>query len=819
MSLRIGLTWCLAWGAAKQAQVNLEVLQKMRQTMLSGESAPDEVLSYVQQANRLSCFSYPATAEALKAAAAEDPDLWKAKVGLVYGGATKIKQYVFESADLQEIRGASALLDRINLIDLPAFFEGETSDRFDQCQEAASYCRQVRNEWLYRDRNDDNRDRNFPELRNALIPELVIYSTGGNILALCPAALVDTLADAIEKRYTTETLTANSCAVGEVFRAPEIYLGLLPRYEDNKVWCNTLQAEAEHNPVVQAYFDLNKPPTNVDAEAIKKTFDNHKAFSELTAKLANQFNQRRSGFDLSGRTSRRYPPMFETHPYVMRDDSDRRSAVAEIPADVLPDNPKLSEPTARKRRVGQITKRERTSEEWFKGFESEEGWNLTFNIDGDKKAGFQSWVSKFEEFLIDPEKGHLVEDYDEHHQIFDQNWQIIEPYKREARSLHEIGAASDGFVAYIYADGNNMGQHIRNNIKTPEDYREFSADIFTATEQSVYWALAHHVHPYRYTPDAKSSRENKNPVWIHPFEIITIGDDDVLLVVPANTALEVAHAIGAKFESILVDTGRYQLRADDVKDAKDPKCSHRYRSSDAPDSECSLSISSGVLITAVNTPIYYADKLVSQLLKSAKKKAKDLKNKYGYHSGTVDFLTLKAVTMISSNIDSFREEGLTVRPDGRSQGQSRSPEPKREQVLKLYAAPFTLHELKGLVETVRAIKDTKFPRSQLYQIRSLLERGKRTAILNYRYFRVRLGKKEQMLLENMFEAAWCKAETNSGNLAPWLTADTSQANKTVYETIWRELVELYPFIQELETDNSDGQAPSSQPATAREDAS
>ena len=143
----------------------------------------------------------------------------------------------------------------------------------------------------------------------------------------------------------------------------------------------------------------------------------------------------------------------------------------------------------------------------------------------------------------------------------------------------------------------------------------------------------------------------------------------------------------------------------------------------------------------------------------------------------MDFLTLKAVTMISSNIVSFRDEGLTVRGSNPSPGQVLSSGPKREQVLKLYAAPFTLHELKGLVETVRAIKKAKFPRSQLYQIRSLLERGKRTAILNYRYFRVRLGQKEQALLENMFEAAWCEAETNSGNLAPWLTSQTSTARE------------------------------------------
>jgi CRISPR-associated protein Cmr2 len=72
---------------------------------------------------------------------------------------------------------------RINLVDLPAFFgEGERSRRM--------------REWL--------RNNGFADLITALIPELIIYSTGGSILAFCPAGLVDKLANAIEKRYTDE---------------------------------------------------------------------------------------------------------------------------------------------------------------------------------------------------------------------------------------------------------------------------------------------------------------------------------------------------------------------------------------------------------------------------------------------------------------------------------------------------------------------------------------------------------------------------------------------------------------------------------------
>ncbi|MGR3277624.1 type III-B CRISPR-associated protein Cas10/Cmr2 [Acaryochloris marina NIES-2412] len=772
--MTVAIAQCLSWGGSANIDTNINQLQSVAPILQS----PFEALP---------------RKEDLEQFIAANLGLWEAKIGLVYGGATKIKQYVFESADLQEIRGASALLDRINLIDLPAFFQGETSDHFPECQKAKIYCEKLRSDhekpgsgWL---------ETHFPNLVGALTPEMIVYSTGGNILAFCPAALVDDLTDAIEKRYVTETLTANACAVGTTVSPVEIYLGLLTETVENTLWLDSIKTHKD-NLAAQAYFSF---AANATTEDIEKAFRERKGFSELVGKLANQFNQRRSGYSSpkSSRPSRRFPPNFETHPYLMRDDSDRRSAVAQ--ASLLPDTPHFSEPTARKRRVGQITKRDKKiSGQWYIDAKFQELWDPLEHTRGIEDAEFRSWISKFESFLSDQQKGYLVGNYDSERKLFDHKDDVREIHRREARSLTEIGSASNGYVAYIYADGNNMGAYIRDQIKTPEQYQQFSQDVFEATVQSVYWALAHCVKPHYYTPDAKSSRDNKSPVWIHPFEIIAIGGDDVLLIVPANTALAVAQKIGEKFEEILAQTGRYALES---KDTKDSTACHRYQSSTAKTSQSRLSISSGVLITAENTPIYYADKLVSQLLKSAKKKAKDLREQ-GYFGGTVDFLTLKAVTMISSNIESFRSEGLTVRFS------------ERQQELKLYAAPYTLHELGGLIDTVRAVKKSKFPRSQLYQIRSLLEQGKRTAMLNYRYFRIRLGKDEQRLLEGNFEAAWCEAETNRGNLAPWLTA-VRKPNKTIYETLWRELVELYDFIQ-IPEDELESQAEVSQIIQDRE---
>lgn len=765
----IGIAWCLAWGEGREPQFKLSVLQEMRRALQAGEAVPQEVREIVDLIRELQTIpdripkdEFPETITDLQN---KYPNLrnQSGKIGLVYGGVTKVKQYVFEDAKLPDIRGASALLDRINLVDLPAFFgKPPESNRY------IIHYGEVR-KWL---------DENFPsytkspddrKLSEALIPEAIVYSTGGNILAFCPAAFVNELADAIEKRYSYVTLTANSCAVGDKFKLLEIRFGLQREPIADTFWLDRYRQESK-NKLVEAYFGKldrqPKEPCSSDPSCAEEAFANRKSFNELTTKLAVLFNQRRSGNDFENRPSRRYPPMLETHPYLQRDEAERRSAIARATDNPdnsnqkgLPGNPWFSEVSARKRKSGDRAK---------KGKIKETHWYAEWHPDV-----IEGWVEKFEDFLeCRPEK---LQKY-----CNDCDLESV----KIAESLTQLGSTSNGFVAYIYADGNNMGGYIQK-ISTPQKYQEFSEDVDKATRYAVFQALAEHLHPRQAKENDNSDRDF---VWIHPFEIITIGGDDIILIVPADRALAIAKTIGEQFEQILLKqvqipgveiTGNYQTQPAE-KPIDLSKC-HRYLSQNAGINNCQLSTSIGVLIADYKTPIYYAKKLYEQLLKSAKKRAKSLKAK-GYCGGTVDFLVMKSVTAISSSIEEFRQEALTQ---------------DTPQKLKLYAAPYTLHEIGGLIESVKALKKAEFPKSQLYQIRNFLEQGKQTTILNYRYFRTRLkqGKQE---LRTEFEEAWCNAKTNEGNIAPWMY----DLEEKVYETIWRELVDIYDFIESEEDSES-----------------
>jgi CRISPR-associated protein Cmr2 len=370
-SVSIAIAWCLAWGNEHQPQFDISVLQQMREALKNGGEVPEAVKEIVEQVREFQSIPddyFPQTLDDLKN---KYPKLWNqtTKIGLVYGGVTKVKQYVFESSKIQEIRGASGLLDRINIIDLPAFFNKPTESNLYRFYDPT-----VR-EWL---------QLNFPNsnLLEALIPELIIYSCGGNILAFCPAAYVHNLADAIEKRYTTETLTANSCAVGDTFRLLEIRFGVFKENIEDTPWLNWYHKNYQ-NPIVQAYFGYPK-----DEKERLAVFQNRKSFNEITTKLAVLFNQRRSGNDIPGRkTTRRYPPMLETHPYLVRDGVENRSAILQIDKEGRKVN--FSEASVRKYLFGDRAK---------DGNPNEPQWYINSQLEW-RRGIVESWVDRFNEFL------------------------------------------------------------------------------------------------------------------------------------------------------------------------------------------------------------------------------------------------------------------------------------------------------------------------------------------------------------------------------------------------------------------------------------
>ncbi|MEI6047189.1 MAG: hypothetical protein WCS37_22835, partial [Chloroflexota bacterium] len=349
-----------------------------------------------------------------------------------------------------------------------------------------------------------------------LTPECLIYSNGGEFLAFTPASQATLLAQLTEEFYAVETMTAQAVSVGEVFSLLEIRFGI-----NYKTW---------ENPTKQ-----QKPPA---------------PFSQVVSYLSQQrYRRREFNPPLKGGDDIRHLARFETFPLGRRCDScDRRMAVVEHPP--RPDESvprRLCEPCARKLVVGQ---QQRTPDagNWFDAAAFD--WKPPLNSE------LEDWATRFDNYL--QEKAEK-----DSQQIKDNYLAVLSKTKsskiRLARDLNEIGDAmmgstsregaflgdaTPGFVGVIYGDGNNMGGLLKD-IRTPAQYHLFAESVFKSLLGAVQEGLATHLRP---------AWDKEGQKWYHPFEILSVGGDDIYLYVPGVAALPlavtIAELVAAKLKEV-----------------------------------------------------------------------------------------------------------------------------------------------------------------------------------------------------------------------------------------------------------------------------
>jgi CRISPR-associated protein Cmr2 len=711
------------------------------------------------------------------------------QIDLVYGGATKIKGYVFEAAKLPEIRGASALLDWINEVRLPQLWGVYTEDLATLTEK---------------------------EQANYLAKHGIIYASGGNILGFAPHDQGQNLAQMIENLYTEHTLTANSAAVSATFSLLELRYGRLrlhrkPDGSNSYYWIDDFLRDwedPEKRAILKQYYYV---PQGYHEDDLKARFFNRKTFGEVVTLLATMFNRRRderrdSASGQNGQDTRtRFLPL-----YPMIPEAEWCSSSATRPAvlktTVEDEERMLSEPSARKRCMGQIVKNPQANTDWFtNNFQWAEG------MDDLREFAKRSWESQWQAFL-----GRSIAEKQSspYIQAWKEIWARVEP----ASDLHDIAASSKGYIGMIYADGNNIGRLIAT-LKTPQAYADTSHALSDVAKAAVFAALAQHLQPVKAPHRDKPGSER----YVYPFEILAIGGDDLLIIVPGNKAFDIALSIGYAFEEGLTNA---EALAD--LDKSKPYTLSRYRQSLYGHlvQECAtlcpkIGLSAGVVIAQVNSPVFFLHTLVEQLLKNAKKLAKTNVKDHGYYGGAIDFMVMKSITMVSDNISSFRKEAYGIQDqndkepcDGEGKQQQPTTANQSNTHYHLTARPYTWHEFAGLLTTLRELKKAKVPRSQLYRLREVLHKtetdgvGHMGSVLEYLYTQVRMHNNEQRqaLLEHI-EHAWCRSSAAgvSVPLPPWMPKqptsgkdkDNQQAvERETWETIWTDMVEMYDMLEE-----------------------
>jgi len=356
-------------------------------------------------------------------------------------------------------------------------------------------------------------------------------------------------------------------------------------------------------------------------------------------------------------------------------------------------------------------------------------------------AKFQKWLIEQQDETLRAKWKKLIET-----DISDEEkWVKLLP-----EDLGSIGSFSNGYVGFIYADGNRMGERLAE-LDKPDKYRDFSDAVKNGIQEAMFQTLAEHL--------GKDFKQNQEHI---PFEILLLGGDDLMVVVPANKAVEIARDFCEDFKLLTP-----------------------YRTESGE--ETNVSICAGVLITHVNYPIHRMIDHAEDLLKSAKelsyKKYRetkaDNKPEKDWEVNAVDFMVLKGALL--QDVKEMRSSELSYSSDAH---------PGYSDLI-LYQRPYNIDKLNELINWIRRFKKSGFPRNKLKSMYESLYRGKGQATLDCLLITSRLpqftdgGESPRKVMLDFWKEdglepfPWKPGEVNGKYVTPFL-----------------DLIELYDFIEE-----------------------
>jgi len=608
----------------------------------------------------------------------------EAPLVLIAADVDRVQSYVFESTKLPEMRGASLILDLLNVKD------SDDEERWGNL------------------RVNGQPIKGIPQIladEFHLPRESIVYASGGGALIIAPAACAEDIKQRIEQLYVETTLTATTTVVYQRVNLRDLALGIDPIPLENWFNAKACQASGEawrllkHNLVtVEEWGELNASSDLKDEHYYRS-----KRFGQLQTVLSYKLRR--------AKQSKPTAPLFEVSPFTERCAYCQFRPAFKLTSDV--DQAPICQACDRKR---QKQARSFYVTQFIQHLRSE--------ACRDNELPYLSGVKQ----------DRKVADWDE-------IWDEIEP----PPDLEAVGEAAEArlvrnYVGIIYADGNDMGAML-DSLETPAAFKSFAQQVRSAIQQAVFSGLGKLLHGHRTTEREEigsDGKKRKRMIRYHPFEIVSIGGDDVYLFVPADIALELALHICREFETAF--SGE-------------------------------LTLAAGVLLAHVNTPIYFSRDVVKGLLKNAK-----TLSKAGQQTiSAVDFQTITADTVVSESIPQFREKAYYNR---------RFPMPE-----KLTTRPLTLGQLEDMLNVVRLLKQERSPKTQLYALRDAVVRGPQPRATNY--YNYQRARSEE--LKKAYEPLHVYLRKLSGDdrFLPFF----KPADQADLVTPIVDLVEIYDFVR------------------------
>jgi hypothetical protein len=355
-----------------------------------------------------------------------------------------------------------------------------------------------------------------------------------------------------------------------------------------------------------------------------------------------------------------------------------------------------------------------------------------------RRPGKWEWIREFNQGLS-PEQRRRYYQNDQY--TFDQ--------VKMAQDLSDIGQACQarrGYIGFIYLDGDGVGEYILNR-PTAKAYTKASTDLPKAALQAVRDAIVDA--PLQVT---KVNRPDQpDPIPIHPFEIITVGGDDVLLIVPADVALPIA-----------------------------ARTSEGFRERMAGDDQVVLTMSAGVVIADDHNPVQVLLQLSKELLRSAKRVRRQ---HGGVQPGMVDFHVLLSQDMLAEKVGNVRGDSPYKLSEINEHG--------RKVNLRLLGRPYTAPQVLALWKALQELAAKGFSKSQMHRLGEVLMTGRRSSTLFYAYQKARRDTADAYeALDKVIRAA--RSLDDRTDPEPWFEVEDDPCYK--FGTALWDIAELYDFV-------------------------
>ena len=242
--------------------------------------------------------------------------------------------------------------------------------------------------------------------------------------------------------------------------------------------------------------------------------------------------------------------------------------------------------------------------------------------------------------------------------------------------LNELG----NYIGLIYADGNSMGNFIRDHINTAEEMEVFSSTL----EKAIMKALEEATKPFWKLEGFKRTI---------PFLPIILGGDDILLITTGKIAMRVASQLCLGFQK--------QMKALSEEKIKETPLLFGGKSIEAV-------MSAGVMIAKSSHPLFALEPLAAELLRSAKQLAYQLKPTYGLEP-TIDFRVVSSPS--ANSLDVIRKYDYLIQS-----GKWATCRPYPCRNIPMLKRP----AWSDIEKAIQMLREEKFPRNKLHAWQDLL---------------------------------------------------------------------------------------------------